>query len=356
MFTIQMLNAAHGDCLWIEYGDAAKPHRILIDTGPGATYKASLADKVQAVVDAEGQCVFELFVVTHIDDDHIGSSLRFLNELNFDTVKIKDIWFNGYFHLSDLAPAQLGAMQGEQLTELIQRGQWPWNRQFHRKAVMVPREGALPCHDFAGMRLTLLSPTFEKLQDLKPEWEKTIREAGLVPGEAFHAEETVLPHGFLGGDVEDLAASRFKEDQTHPNGSSIAFLAEFEGRRVLFGADAHPSVLLESLQRAPFHGQPQTLDAFKLAHHGSTRNTSLPLLEAFPATHYLVSTNGAKFKHPDEEAIARVVVSARERSPVLHFNVESDFNKVWRSASRRSDFGYRCEYGTPEDGLLVTLA
>lgn len=355
MFTIQMLNAAHGDCLWIEYGDAAKPHRILIDTGPAATYRASLADKVQAVVDAEGRCVFELFVITHIDDDHIGSSLRFLDELNFDTVKIKDVWFNGYFHLSNLVPAQLGALQGEMLTELIQRGKWPWNRHFQRKAVMVPKSGPLPVHDFAGMQLTLLSPSFERLQALKPEWEKTIREAGLVPGEAFHAQETVLPHGFLGGDVEEMAAEPFKEDQTHPNGSSIAFIAEFEGKRVLFGADAHPSVLLESLQRAPFKGRPQALDAFKLAHHGSTRNTSLELLEAFPATHYLISTTGAKFKHPDEEAIARVVVSARERSPVLHFNVESAFNKAWRSASRCSDFGYRCEYGSPEDGLLVKL-
>ena len=355
MFTIQMLNAAHGDCLWIEYGDADRPHRILIDTGPASTYTASLADKVQAVVDAEGQCVFELFVVTHIDDDHIGASLRFLDELNVDTVVIRDIWFNGFFHLSNLAPAELGAMQGEKLTELIQRGGWPWNRQFQRKAVMVPREGPLPTHDFAGLTLTLLSPSFERLQALKPEWEKTVRAAGLVPGEAFDEAETVLSHGFLGDDVEALAAEPFKEDRTHPNGSSIAFLAEFDGTRVLLAADAHPSVLLESLQRAPFHGAPQTLDAFKLSHHGSTRNTSLELLEAFPATHYLVSTTGAKFGHPDEAAIARVVVSARDRSPVLHFNCESDFNTVWRSASRRSDFGYRCEFGTAEDGLRVTL-
>lgn len=356
MFTIQMLNAAHGDCLWIEYGDPAQPRRILIDTGPAATYTASLADKVQAVVDTEGQCVFELFVITHIDDDHIGGSLRFLDELSFETVTIRDIWFNGYFHLSNLPPAELGALQGEKLTELILRGDWPWNRHFGRRAVMVPPEGPLPQHDVAGMTLTLLSPSFAALQALKPEWEKTIREAGLVPGEAFHDEDTVLPGGFLGGEVEDLAAEPFKEDRTRPNGSSIAFLAEFEGTRVLFAADAHPSVLLESLQRAPFGGVPQAVDAFKLSHHGSTRNTSRELLAAFPANHYLVSSTGARFKHPDEVAIARVVVEARERAPVLHFNVESDFNTIWRSASRRNDFGYRCVYGTPADGLLVRLA
>ena len=38
MFTVHMLDAAHGDCLWIEYGDPARPKRILIDTGPAATW------------------------------------------------------------------------------------------------------------------------------------------------------------------------------------------------------------------------------------------------------------------------------------------------------------------------------
>ena len=211
MFTVHMLDAAHGDCLWIEYGDPARPKRILIDTGPAATWTQHLYPKIQAVVDAEGECVFELFVVTHVDDDHIGGSLRFLDEIDPETVRIKEIWFNGYFNLSDQVHSVLGPDQGEKLTELIVRGGWPWNRKFNGRAVMVPREGALKTFTFAGMKLTVLSPTFEKMQALKKTWEKVIREQGLVPGSAYVGEETVLPGGFLGADVDLLAQARFKD-------------------------------------------------------------------------------------------------------------------------------------------------
>lgn len=355
MFTIDMLDAAHGDCLWIEYGDPAKPKRILIDTGPAATYEKHLLPRIQAVVDAEGQCVFELFVVTHVDDDHIGASLRFLDELEPSVVRIKEIWFNGYFHLSDETDGLMGPDQGERLSELIRRGGWPWNRKFGHRAVMVPREGKLRTFRFAGMALTVLSPTWEKMQALKKEWEKVIIEEGLVPGKAYAREETVLGGGFLGDDVELLAQVPFKEDKTPANGSSIAFLAEYGGKRVLFGADAHPSVLLESRDRAPFNGEPQPVEAFKLPHHGSAKNLSVPMLEAFPARRYLVSTTGARFGHPDPEALARLVVHRAGDDVLVCFNCESDHNRDWAGAERQQQFGYRTEYGAPGEGLRVVI-
>ena len=39
MFTIEMLPAAHGDCLWLEYGPKKKPYRVLIDGGRDYSYK-----------------------------------------------------------------------------------------------------------------------------------------------------------------------------------------------------------------------------------------------------------------------------------------------------------------------------
>ena len=356
MYTIHMLDAGHGDCLWVEYGDADAPKRLLIDAGTPATWEKSLHPKLQAVVDAEDECVIELFVITHIDDDHIGGALRFLDEIDTSVVKIREIWFNGFFHLSDQEPADLGPMQGEKLTELIRRGGWAWNKRFDRRAAMVPREGALKSFTVGGMKLTLLSPSFEKLQKLKETWEEVILAEGLVPGHAMAEAETVLPGGFLGDDVEVMASTPFKQDPTPANGSSIAFLAEFDGVRVLFGADAHPSVLLDSLQREPFRGEPQALDAFKLPHHGSAKNVSVPMLEAFPASRYLVSTTGARFRHPDDEAMARAVVTASGRDAVLHFNCESEFNRDWGKEARQEKFGYTAEYGHAGEGLLVVLA
>lgn len=355
MFKIHMLPADHGDCLWVEYGTAAKPKRILIDAGTPGTYARALRPKIEETVAREGNCHFELFVVTHIDADHIGGTLQFLGEIDKNAVSIGEIWFNGYFHLSNETPAQLGADQGERLTALIQDGGWEWNTRFKRRAVMVPDTGKLPQFTVAGMKLTLLSPTFSKLQKLKPKWETEIKKAGLVPGEAYEIPKTKETGGFLGGDVEDWAATKFKEDAAEANGTSIAFVAEYRGTRVLFAADAHPSVLIESLARKPLSATSLDLAAFKLPHHASKNNVSTDVVAAFPAKHYLFSTSGAQFKHPDEEAVARILVTPSTYTKQLHFNYDTDFNEEWKSNSHKNKWCYDATYGDTSDGLTVEL-
>lgn len=355
MFRIHMLPAEHGDSLWVEYGEAAPPHRILIDCGTVGTYTRALRSKIREVVAAEGKCRFELFVVTHVDADHIGGALAFLGEADALGVEIGHIWFNGYFHLSDQKPGLLGPDQGERLSALIEDGKWQWNAQFGKRAVAVPDAGALPQHEIEGMKLTLLSPTLEKLRKLKPVWEKVIREAGLTPGDAYTVETEELPEGFLGTDVKALAARPFKQDRAEANGSSIAFLAEYDGRRVLFAADAHPDALLAALSRKPLERETLHLDAFKLPHHASKNNVSQALIAAYPAEHYLISTNGNQFKHPDAEAIARILLPASDTPRQLHFNYDTAFNSDWRSKSLTRKWRYKANYGTEEEGLMLEL-
>lgn len=354
MLSIHMLAAGNGDCLWIEYGDEVRPKRILIDAGTVGTYPKSLGPKIQATVESEGSCKFELFVVTHIDSDHIGGAIEFLKNATTTGVSIKDIWFNGFFHLSNTSPSILGANQAELLTPLVQKGPWKWNRHFDQLAVMVPKAGELPTFTISGLKIILLSPTLEKLQKLKPVWEKEIQKAGLVPGHAYSLD-SVLPDGFLGGSVEDLADSPFKEDVAPPNGTSISFIAEYEGKRILFGADAHPSVLLKSMTQLPIRVSTYPITAFKLPHHASKNNVSKELIEAFPADHYLVSTNGITFKHPNEEAIARVLVVDKSSAKTLHFNCPSEYNAKWKISTYKNAWNYTANYGTAEDGLVVNL-
>jgi hypothetical protein len=356
MFDIHMLPADHGDCLWIDYGDEAKPRHILIDAGTPGTWP-----RLRKKIDAEraknnGKLHFELFVVTHIDADHIGGSIKFLEECGPMGITFGEVWFNGWHQLDNEAPPDvLGAMQGEALTALIDSHNFKWNEKFGRRAVMVPDRGALPSVSYADMRLTLLSPTFEKLQKLKPDWEKEVVKAGLKPGEAFDVEDVEKPSDELGEDVEDMANQRFDPDQTKPNGSSIAFIAEHDGKRVVFGADAHADVLLASLKRGPLaHADALALDVFKIAHHGSKKNISRELIEALPAKRYLVSTSGAIFGHPNPEAIARIAVFGPENK-ALDFNYRTEFNKEWDSKSRKLDWGLTTRYGDEEKGLLVRL-
>jgi beta-lactamase superfamily II metal-dependent hydrolase len=356
MFNIEMLPADHGDCLWITYGAAGRPRHILIDAGTPSTWKRLRPKLVEAVANNGGALRFELFVVSHIDADHIGGAVKLLEEATPLGVTFGDIWFNGYYHLDDKPPPDvLGAKQGEALSALIDGWSLPWNDAFARRAVMVPDRGALPERDIAGMKLTLLSPTFEKLQALKPAWEQEIIKAGLKPGDAFEAVDVETPADVLGGTVEDWADATFVADTTRPNGSSIAFLAEHDGKRALFAADAHVDVLLAGLRRGPLMATTSLeLDAYKVSHHGSRRNSDRTIVAALPAMRYLISTNGAQFGHPDPETIARIAVYGPENK-TLAFNYETQFNDEWKARTRREPWGLTADYGQGEEGLIVRL-
>ncbi len=355
-FRIEMLPAQQGDCLWIEYGDPQHPSRVLVDGGTPETF-AAFRQRLSQVPENDRR--FELLIVTHIDNDHIGGALELLGErppgLSFD-----DIWFNGWRHLPGSGFEEFGPVQGEKLTILLDQPGCPWNEHFNRHTVVVPDAGPLPAKALAGgMQLTLLSPGTQELSDLRPVWETECRKAGLDPAKPPPPPELV-PQGVevMGTlDINALAATPFKADTSEANGSSIAVLAEFGGHRALLGGDAHAGVLLRNVKRlAANAGQERLkLDAFKLPHHGSKANVSQALLAEIECPRYLFSTNGAQFKHPDKEAVARTI---RFGGPgvELIFNYHSEFSALWESSSWMSQYGYRVDYPAMDNvGKVVEL-
>jgi beta-lactamase superfamily II metal-dependent hydrolase len=357
MFDVHMLPAQHGDCLWLEYGDAAAPHRVLIDGGTGGSYPA-LRSKIEAL--PADQRRFELFVVTHVDDDHIGGALRLLADAPALGVSFDDLWFNAYPHLEGKAvrtgPDLLGARQGEKLSELIVDAQAPWNRHFDGRAVACEEGAPLPVRTLAGgLRITLLSPYPQQLAKMKTAWIAECRKAKLLPGGGI--EEFVIDDT-LGDDVDALARLPFEPDTAAANGSSIAFLAEADGCRVLFGADAHAPVLVRSLAALGHDAEhPLELAAMKAPHHGSSHNTNRELLQLAPARQLLISTNGDKFQHPDRTAVARMVRFNTAPDAALCFNYATEFNRFWGQRARQERYGYRAVYPEEGDeGLRVRLA
>jgi len=371
MFRLELLPAEYGDALWIEYGDARSPRRVLIDCGTQMVYDR-LKQRIAALPARNRR--FELFVVTHVDLDHIGGALALLRAHRDLGVEFRDVWFNGYVHLKPGGrvppredPDVLGPLQGEELTETIVNLELPWNRAFDGGALVVPENGALPSRTLeSGLKLTLLSPLQKQLDRLEPVWEKACKKAKIAPGGTTSADDDSL------GEVEDqaeeddqlgdpsvaaLAATAFKPDPAKPNGSSIALLAEFERKRMLLAADAYAPVLLDSLRRLPQDaGGKLKIDAFKLSHHGSRKNTSADLVRAVACPHYLVSTNGKQFKHPDLEATARVI---RHGGPgvTLSFNYRTEFNDMWESSRlQRGDHPYAARYPSgDESGIALEL-
>jgi len=325
MFAVQMLPAGHGDALVVEYGTRTDPHQLLIDAG---TYHAW--EGVQAELMRRRRDKYEIFVVTHVDEDHIGGAISLLDDPNLKH-RIDKVWFNGYVHCKSGGNV-LGPLNGEQLTKRIATGAFHWNEGFTPREsvdvggpVVVPSAGDLPSYDLPGdATVVLLSPNGPKLKAMAEHWIEVVEEAGL--GGAGH---TTIPKPRQVAfdplpDPLDLAAiamlaSKKEYDGSPANATSIAFVLEYDRKRVLFGADAYASVLTAGLRRyAERVGETRPrIDLVKLAHHGSNANISMDLLDLIDCRRFLISTNGDNFAHPHDAAIAKVIMSAD--GPVTFF-------------------------------------
>ncbi|WP_437919660.1 ComEC/Rec2 family competence protein [Sphingobacterium sp. LRF_L2] len=355
IFNVNLLPARYGDSLWIEYGDPANPSFVLIDGGTGGT-----RDDIQRLIDAiPGQKHIELLVVTHIDRDHIEGILSLLQADRLDFT-IGTIWFNAWNHLpgNDLSEI-FGAVQGEKLSAAILKHNIMWNTQFDYQAVVYGSDQEPPVIQLEkGLKITLLSPTPENLESLKTVWEAEVRKANLAPG--FGLEEFEDPdkpsdviekfgEGIL--DVEKLYEEKFEEDKAPANGSSIAFLAEFQGKRVLFAADAFPSVLINALNKLTKEKIP--LDLMKLSHHASAKNTSPDLLKKIDCKKFAISTNGSISHHPARVTVARVIKINGEGTELL-FNYRTKDNECWDDEVLKTKYGYTTTYPKVE-GLVIPL-
>lgn len=346
MLAIEMLPAEHGDCLWIEYGDPENPRRVLVDCGLRSTYR-ELAERLRE----QPEIGFELLVLTHIDADHILGAIPLLWELGPE--RFGDVWFNGWKHL---APADaLGALHGEMFAAVLEDRGFSWNRRWNGGAVVLPEDGTLPQIELdGGLKLTLLSPTRERLDALRPAWKNELRlfEAGDTEA-AFDALQSLLRFqpDALGPeriDIEELSELPFQSDDSAANGSSIALLAEYGGKTLLLGADAFSPVLEASLRRLLRQTGRTRLhvDACKIPHHGARANNGPGFLSLLDCRDFLFSSNGSHgYDHPHRETIARILTSRREVR--LHFNYRTPETEAWDDPGLQRDWRYAALYPEP---------
>jgi beta-lactamase superfamily II metal-dependent hydrolase len=362
-FRIEMLPAKHGDALWIEYGTEQRTRRILIDGGPINAW-AEVSARLARL--PPGDQSVELVVISHVDTDHIEGLIRLMAEPEPRwPIVAREIWFNGWRHIDELDT--LGGREGEFLSELIHhRAPGRWNKRFDNKAVCTGKLEDERVDLADGMRLTLVSPNAKALSDLKEDWKKSTDKWDIPPGDFDAAlaqladENRFHPDSELTLGPADMQKELLKvlkgRDGSTANGSSIGFLAEFSGKSCLLLADAHAKVVCESLRNLGYTAQkPLKVDALKMAHHGSRNNITQELLELVDARHYLVSTNGDKFGHPDDEAIEAVIQGSR-RKPTLWFNYRSDHNIAWKAESLKPGARFSTRYPLKgKSGITVKL-
>jgi beta-lactamase superfamily II metal-dependent hydrolase len=338
--TVECLPASYGDSILVtcnlEKSVAPKrTWRLLIDTGPDDCWPTVKARLGQIKPDARGVRHIDLAIISHIDHDHIGGAHLLFSEKTLG-LEFGDVWFNAWQHFGER-----GVGEAIRLGQILAADDTlPWNRAFTGGAIVTPGDGGYVEVPTAPdlPKLTLLSPTPRRLTALAKVWDREAKKL------AAKQSNTTVERGRRSEfpDLEALARHKSRGDRSAPNGSSIALLLEHRGTAVLLAADAFSTVLGSALVRLIQDRQvphPVEVDAFKLSHHGSRANLLTKLLGVVRAEHYLISTNNSRYSHPNDEALARVVLYGGRR-PRLWFNYHTPRNERWAAPNLCQKHGY----------------
>lgn len=373
---IEMLPAISGDSFIVTV-HANRRINIIIDSGYGETYKEYLKGRITEIRNS-GDSI-SLMVITHIDSDHISGAIKFLEENNSrinseEFIEIDEIWHNSLRHvyiddrLDDIIEdndkiildylqmkgmpipsdskerrnKKISAIQGSVLGALIRNGFYNWNGKAKGKAICV-NNVEQPCY-FNELKVFLLSPSLERVDKLREEWEEKLRNNKkfkgkitnntifddvfeMMLGESFD-KSIRKRHKLISGyiDLIDYLDEEEEVDEDSINCSSISFILEYKEKRLLFLGDSNPNDIFNKIKELYNWDEKNRIffDAIKISHHGSRGNTTSKLLTMIDSDKFIISTNGSgRYNHPHYETIAKIVCRDTEYTRELIFNYES---------------------------------
>jgi hypothetical protein len=336
LFSLEALHAKQGDSLLLHFGEVDEPRLIVIDGGPFGVYKSALKPRLEALREERGGTLpIDLLMISHIDEDHINGILDFSQALIDEPdlrgdYPVSTLWHNAFEDViagaagadgaggvaevaeAEAVPAGFEAViasvnESRRLRDNARGLDWDENAGFDG-FVMAPDDGgAIVDLDLEPLRLTVVGPRQAELDELRKRWDKELKK--------------LKREGKL--DVADI-----DPDQSPTNLSSIACVAELDGKRMLLTGDALGAKVLEGLESAgllaPGDGKME-LDLLKVPHHGSARNASVEFFERLPASHLVISANG-KDENPDVETLRMISEARPDDEFTLHLT-ESKFEE-----------------------------
>ena len=331
VFTLEALQAFHGDSLLVFVGDRL----ILVDGGPVNTYATSVRPRLEQLRAARapgGVLSIDLAMVSHIDADHIIG----LTDLGKEMVGLADdqqpqpydirtLWHNSFDDIlgngaDELRTAAVDALrdgppdkvrtsglsvvasvsQGRELRDQATKLGWKLNRPFDG-LVTAPRSITL-----GGATITVVSPHTAQVAKLHEAWERWLTHHQDVAGVAAYNDSSVY------------------------NLSSIVVLVEAGGKRMLLCGDARGDHVLKGLEDAGLADNGVTqLDILKLPHHGSIRNVEKNFFERLPARHYVISADGRN-GNPETETLKMIAATRSDDDFEIHFTNHDGENRLAR--------------------------
>jgi hypothetical protein len=343
MLKLHIVQAEQGDCLVLEYLSSGKTSFLLIDGGPGGIYDNHLRGFLTHQVMPRG--TVERVLLSHVDDDHVNGLLDLFGDLQVGALPLKlgGLWHNTFsqvvgrdveqrlFGLTDRAftPREADFLlnkdrsiaQGDSLTGLAGAADIPINPGIPGDGLFSVETVTEPL-TLGDLKLTVVGPRQKNLEQLRKEWMKWLakREKDLEKG--------IVPRAL---------------DQSVPNLSSIMFLVEYQGMKILLTGDGRGDHLLQGLRTAGLlkPGKSFHVDVLKLPHHGSVRNADLKFFETITADRYVISANG-RDGNPDLDTLVWIAQAAKAQGrkfEVLITN-DTDSTRQFRTTFKPEVYGY----------------
>jgi hypothetical protein len=400
-----MFPAKKGDAFLIRLDNEKN---ILIDMGYKTTYKDYILNRLIAIRN-EGQCI-DLLIITHIDEDHIQGAIEFFKDNGRadmpELIEVKEVWHNSFRHLNfnkvkglkltDFEETQLenikccnssvdgdaeinedrsiSAEQGSTLAGYLYAlgyNKTRWNNLFNGESVNLDIKKKVKLDEIS---IYILSPDTKKLQVLYDIWTKELKKIDcdftICDSELFDdAHEMFIKKIKPTLDINEnqnisSSSKNFRDylerdlvqneqDNSESNGSSIAFILEYKGKKCLFLGDAQEDVVIRSLDDYRNSGENMNFDVVKTSHHGSLKN-NFKWLENIKAKKYLISTNGKKHNHPDSEVLAKILKNNDDKKEI-YFNYPLDICYDIDNEMLREMYNYSVIYGKNNESIKIEV-
>lgn len=338
---IKFLKAFKGDSILLSFSDSENtPRNILIDGGTGSTFENKARNKgdlysAMETLKSNNQKI-DLLILTHIDDDHIGGILKWFSKDKDAYKLIDEVWFNSgktiakHFESTENKVLELSleifddsftsVKQGKVFEDYIEE-----NNIWDKKIILKGNN-----EELNGVKIKILSPTNKKLEKLLTEFKKP-KHNYFTSG--VESDWNISLSDFI--KEENSKEYKFDEDDSVPNGSSIAFILTFNEKNYVFLGDSHPTDIIESLTDLGFSKEePLISELLKVSHHGSCRNTNKELLEIIKTDNYIISSDGTSDNLPNKRTFSRIV--NQNPNAIIHFNYEKLPGYIFTNIDRQN--------------------
>ena len=318
MSKIHFLQVKHGDAFIVECDRGGNHGVVVVDGGPVICSKAFMAKMEELETP-------DLMVLTHYDDDHIGGLLKYFGACwKAGRVPAKEVWANctGWDakvvkegvekdgKISAITPRSI--LQAVNLSAELSKCVSKYGTVWESRVI----EGFVREFPFASIEV--LSPTEEFWEETRDKMEKEGAAKALAVRK-MEVDPLKIPLDKLAQEHSPKAPN-IKTASELANGSSIALVLRCDDLSILMLGDCYPHNVEAWLRSKGYSEEnPLVVDYVKVAHHGSKHNTNNALLDIIRCNHYIISTDGDKFKHPDRQSIAHILCHpCRNRKETVH--------------------------------------